>query len=147
MGISAVRREPVVLVWVDQVEAVCGGVGDEEGWKETRTSRGLRCEGAQSNSCPTAVRRLSRDVRSPQPTRPLDKVFPAVEPGAVTRAVVGSRRAETPVPGYLAVWDVANAVIPSRSCNIEVCSNRLAAVIGINHSIKTNVSTFAHGST
>ncbi|MFI9386918.1 SDR family oxidoreductase [Kutzneria sp. NPDC052558] len=58
---------------------------------------------------PSAVRtRLSSGV-------PLGRGLPTVDPSAIARAVLGSvksRRAEIPVPGYLAAWDLINAVTP-----------------------------------
>lgn len=46
---------------------------------------------------------------------PLGRGLPTVEPAAVAQAVVRScrtRRAEIPVPGYLAAWDLLAAVTP-----------------------------------
>lgn len=46
---------------------------------------------------------------------PLGRGLPAVEPETIAQAVVRSchtRRAEIPVPGYLAGWDLINAVTP-----------------------------------
>jgi NADP-dependent 3-hydroxy acid dehydrogenase YdfG len=62
-----------------------------------------------STVLPSAVRtRLSSGV-------PLGRGLPTVDPIDVARAVVGTvahRRAETPVPGYLAGWDLLAAVVP-----------------------------------
>ena len=46
---------------------------------------------------------------------PLGRVLPVVDPEDVARAVVGSvrsRRAEIPVPGYLGLFDLVNALVP-----------------------------------
>jgi NADP-dependent 3-hydroxy acid dehydrogenase YdfG len=48
---------------------------------------------------------------------PLGRGLPTIEPEEVARAVVEScdtRRAEIPVPGYIGVWDVIEAVLPER---------------------------------
>ncbi|MGI5132036.1 SDR family oxidoreductase [Pseudonocardia sp. CA-107938] len=62
-----------------------------------------------STVLPSAVRtRLASGV-------PLGRGLPTVDPIDVARAVVGtvaSRRAETPVPGYLAGWGLVDAVVP-----------------------------------
>jgi len=62
-----------------------------------------------STVLPSAVRtRLSSGV-------PLGRGMPTVDPIDVARAVVATvshRRAETPVPGYLAGWDLLAAVVP-----------------------------------
>ncbi|ALG08729.1 SDR family oxidoreductase [Kibdelosporangium phytohabitans] len=62
-----------------------------------------------STVLPSAVRtRLSSGI-------PLGHGMPTVEPEDVARAVVGSvsrRRAEIPVPGYLAGWGLLNTVVP-----------------------------------
>ncbi len=58
---------------------------------------------------PSAVRtRLSSGV-------PLGHGMPTVDPEDIARAIVGSvanRRAEIPVPGYLAAWDLLDAALP-----------------------------------
>ncbi|MFF0542046.1 SDR family oxidoreductase [Nocardia thailandica] len=60
---------------------------------------------------PSAVRtRLSSGV-------PLGHGMPTVDPEDVARAIVATvrdRRAEVTVPGYLAGWDLLNAVVPER---------------------------------
>jgi hypothetical protein len=46
---------------------------------------------------------------------PLGHGMPTVDPEDVAKAIVGSvdtRAAEIPVPGYLAGWDLINAVTP-----------------------------------
>jgi hypothetical protein len=58
---------------------------------------------------PSAVRtRLASGV-------PLGRGIPTVDPDDVATAVLASvthRRAEIPVPGYLAGWDVVSALVP-----------------------------------
>jgi hypothetical protein len=60
---------------------------------------------------PSAVRtRLSSGV-------PLGHGMPTVDPSDVARAIVDSvsnRRAEIPVPGYLAGWEIVDALVPDR---------------------------------
>jgi short-subunit dehydrogenase len=64
---------------------------------------------------PSAVRtRLSSGV-------PLGRGMPTVDPEDIARAVVGSvgsRKAEIPVPGYLAGWDLVEAAVPERILSI-----------------------------
>ena len=62
-----------------------------------------------STVLPSAVRtRLSSGV-------PLGRGLPTVDPNDIATAVVASvasRRAEIPVPGYLAGWDLVSAIVP-----------------------------------
>ena len=64
---------------------------------------------------PSAVRtRLSSGV-------PLGRGMPTVDPEDVAAAIVGSvrtRRAEIPVPGYLAGWDLLDAVVPEQALRL-----------------------------
>ncbi len=48
---------------------------------------------------------------------PLGRGLPTVDPEDIAKAVLRScetRRAETPVPGYLAGWDLVNALVPEQ---------------------------------
>jgi hypothetical protein len=68
-----------------------------------------------STVLPSAVRtRLSSGV-------PLGRGLPTVDPDDVAAAVVASvthRRAEIPVPGYLAGWDLISAVVPESALRL-----------------------------
>ncbi len=83
---------------------------------------------------PSAVRtRLASGV-------PLGRGLPTVEPEAVARAIVrsvDSRRAEITVPGYLAGWDLLDAVVPGALMRLgrKVIGDR-RALSSVQHDVR-----------
>ncbi|WP_034272040.1 SDR family oxidoreductase [Haloechinothrix halophila] len=87
-----------------------------------------------STVLPAAVRtRLASGV-------PLARGLPTVDPDDVATAIVGSvatRRAEIPVPGYLAGWNLLGAVVPEPLMRLgrRIVGDR-RALTSVDHSIR-----------